>query len=164
MPNPINVGGLLPPSKVTEFLIYRAPFAISYEMFIFPVSLAPLLEGFSKGHKMSCPVTEVKTYIFDEMDDLSTRNALAKWFKSVGIDEPDRAVDKCSVWRLVHFVVPSTYYPPKFQGYPIQEEDWKRMPTQIKQESRKPVDMFDPLNAYLDPSSSTFSLFDDFLR
>lgn len=165
MHEPNLVGGLTPPTVVSEFLVYRAPFSTDYEIFIFPQPISPLLEGLSQGKKITCPATSVKTYIFEDIDDITNRNKLASWFRKIGIDEPDRAVDKCSAWRLTHIQVPSVYYPPKFQGYPIQESDWVRQPTLINQKTaQKKIDQFDPLNRYSDMDQAAFNLLDEYLR
>ena len=162
MPELPKVGGLKPPTELSEFLVYRAPYDTNYEVFVFPNPILPILDLYEKGKKSPVDSTLIKSYVFEDFDDLDCRKKLASWFKSLGIYDPERVVDKCSAWRLVHVQVPNTYYPPKYQGYPVREEDWKRVPTLIKKENRKKQDMFDPLT-YLSDPTSTFNL-DDLLK
>lgn len=111
---------------------------------------------------MSFPAENIKSYLFEDLDEIECRNKLYNWIRKIGMYDPEDVVNKCTSWRLVHIQVPDVYYPPKYQGYPVREQDWKRVPSIIKKESRRKVDMFDPLTFMSDPTA-TFNL-DDLLK
>lgn len=151
-----NLAELVPPTNLAEFVVYRASHSTDYEVFVFSVPIGPILALYEQGKPISKEIFDgIKTYKFEDPDDLTCREKLHTWFKKLGLTDPEKAVNKCRAWRLVHIVVPGDYYPPKFQGYPVQESPWNRTATPIKREARKKFDPFDPLAYLLD--ETTFS-------
>ena len=154
---------ILPPSEVREILIYKSPTFIMYEVFFFDAPIYPILEGYKDGIAVHSSIADrVKSYLFEDIDDIDCREALAKWLKSTNLSDVDAMMNIITSWRLTHIVAPSNAYPPAYQGHPIQTEDWVRVPTLIKQTNKiVGKDRFDPLS-YIDDYNPTFSL-DEFL-
>lgn len=124
-------------------------------------NIYPILQGYSKGKAISESVIEtVKSYVFEGPDEFEVLRSLANWFKDIGIDNPEAAALKCRSWRLVHCVVPGTYYHTDYQGHPLRDEDWKRLAVPIKSEDKRKKDPFDPLQFLSEPTFST----NEFLR
>lgn len=137
---------ILPPTNVSEFVVFRASASSEYEVFVFQDPILPILVGYESGTAIPPTVTpNVKSFLFAEEDEFASRESLQAWLRKVGMEDPEAVANKCSSWRLVHCQVPGVYYPPKYQGHPVREQDWERAPTLIRRAKTTKRDIFDPL-------------------
>lgn len=139
---------ILPPTSLSEFLIFRASFSPEYEVFSFTVPIHQVLEMLGRGEGLGeSIINESKSYTFlsESREETESRAQLKSWLKSCGISDYDKLGNLCSSWRLIHANTTSRHEIPNYQGHPIQEHDWVREPSAIKRHKER-VDVFDPLS------------------
>ncbi len=146
---------LKPPTHLSEFLVFRPADGLSFEVFVFPVPIDPILSGYADGHPIDVAIEpDIKSYLFEDMDSIDLREAFGGWLATLNLADVEKCLNICSAWRLTHIRPPDRAYPPQYQGHPVRLEAWRRTPTLITREKKR-GDPFDPLQQFMDSAFSS---------